>query len=268
MAGSPDRVFGIDFSGSAQAGRGLWIARGLAGPDALEVESCQPASSLPGSGPAREQSLRALRELIAGEKDAIFGLDFPFGLPATLMGGADWKAFLDAFPDRYPDEQSFRTSCFQGAGRRELMRLTDSEAKAPFSPYNLKMYRQTYFGIRDVLRPLVREGRARVLPMQGPADGAAWLLEICPASTLKAMGLYRPYKGGGEGKGEARKALLAALEEAGSLTVPDPLRARIVEQRGGDALDSVVAALAVFRALQTTSYRFRREHLLEGYVFV
>jgi hypothetical protein len=52
------------------------------------------------------------------------------------------------------------------------------------------LFRQTCFGIRSVLAPLVRDGLVSVVPMQRPAADKPWLLEICPASTLKARNLY------------------------------------------------------------------------------
>ena len=65
------------------------------------------------------------------------------------------------------------------------------------SIFRLRLYRQTYFGIRDVLYPLARDQQVCVLPMQSVLPDRAWILKICPASTLKRENLYlRRYKRG------------------------------------------------------------------------
>jgi hypothetical protein len=141
------------------------------------------------------------------------------------------------------------------------------------SHYNLRLYRQTYFGIRDVLHPLVRDHLACVLPMQRMLRGRPWVLEICPASTLKHCGLYLPgYKRGGDAGCAARERILEGLEATGSLDIlSSDLRARVLSNRGGDALDSVIAALATFRALRDPALLVVERsaaYALEGYVYV
>lgn len=141
-----------------------------------------------------------------------------------------------------------------------------------FVPYNLRLYRQTYFGLRDVLYPLVRDGRASVLPMQRAQPDRAWLLEICPASTLKREGMYWPYKGKMDEHRTARASILERLEATGTLSIPAPaVRSAVLEDRGGDALDSVIAALAAFRALRAPAFpgvEGNDAYVLEGYVYV
>ena len=65
----------------------------------------------------------------------------------------------------------------------------------PFAAYNLRIYRQTFYGVRDVLAAAVARQAAAVIPMQEYAANKAWIVEACPASTLKSLGVYRPYKG-------------------------------------------------------------------------
>lgn len=239
------RVHGVDFSGAMDAGRRIWIASGVVAGDYLRVESCRPAETLPGAGRGREAALAALRAFIAGEQEGVFGLDFPFALPAALMPEPAWKAWALAFASRYPDADAFRAACLAVGGGRERWRQTDRQTRTPFPAYNLRIYRQTFYGVRDLLAPLVGTDRASVLPMQPPAPNRAWLLEICPAATLKQMGLYQPYKGAAPGRRETRARILAALE-ADALCLASPkLRAAFLDNAGGDALDSVVAAVTV-----------------------
>lgn len=80
-----------------------------------------------------------------------------------------WEDFVRSFAERCSDPQHFKEACRAADGGRELKRVTDKESHTPFSPYNLWLYRQTYFGIRDLLRPLVHDGLVSVLRMQNQA---------------------------------------------------------------------------------------------------
>jgi hypothetical protein len=159
--------------------------------------------------------------------------------------------------------------CTAASGGRELKRFTDIEAKTPFSPYNLRLFRQIYFGIREVLGPLLRNNAVCVLPVQRALPDRAWLLEICPASTLKREHLSIPYKGRGEKKRTARVKILEGIKKTGGLKIrKSALRSKILEDRDGDALDSVIAALATFRALKN-GFAFDKNapYALEGWVY-
>lgn len=250
----PARVHGVDFSGAIDAGRRIWIASGVVEDGTPRIVDCRRAEELPGSGRRRERALAALRELIAGERAAAIGLDFPFGLPAPLVPDGSWVDFALAFAGRYPDPEAFRHACVTQTGGRELKRLTDLEARTPFSSYNLRLYRQTYAGIRDLLAPLVRADVARVVPMQPVAPDRPWLLEICPASTLKRASLYRSYKGQTLAQRVARERILASLGSSGALAIPDAVRRRALDDPGGDALDSLIAAAATSGAVRDPSF--------------
>lgn len=269
--GYPLRVYGIDFSGAAQAGEKIWIAEGVIEGMTLRIEACYRGADLPGSGPGRERCLPALRDFIGDGEAGVFGLDFPFGLPRALVKENTWEDFVLSFPDHYCDPEAFRDACRTAAGGSEWKRITDQESRAPFSPYNIRLYRQTYFGVQSVLAPLVREGAACVLPMQAALPGRPWLMEICPASTLKREHLYMPYKGKSREYYQARARILKAIEETTLLSAPAPLQSTILDDPGGDALDSVVAAFAVFRTLchpDGFGVGSNDAYALEGYVYV
>ncbi|MBI4482131.1 MAG: hypothetical protein HY652_04480 [Acidobacteria bacterium] len=270
--GHPRRVYGVDFSGAARAGEKIWIAGGVFQGVALRIEECRRAESLPGSAKDRDRCLAALRDFIGKQQGCAFGLDFPFGLPRALVRGNSWEGFLQSFPEEHPSVEKFRETCRAAAGGRELKRWTDRVTQTPFSPCNLRLYRQTYFGIRDVLCPLVRDQLASVLPMQTALPGRAWIMEICPAATLKQQNLYKPYKGQGASRDAARGCILKGIEKAGPLSIPAfSLRSTILSDRDGDALDSVIAAFATFRALRNRAGATPGRNddcALEGYVFV
>ena len=262
-------VHGVDFSGARDAGKKVWIARGIIEEDVLLITECFQAKDLLDSGRDREQSFKALREFISKQKDSIFGLDFPFGMPKSLVKEESWKQFVSSFEDIYTTPEEFRRLCTLGSGGKELKRFTDIEAKTPFSPYNLRLYKQTYFGIRDVLGPLIKNNRVCALPMQKRLPGRAWVLEICPASTLRRENLSLSYKGRGETKRTARVKILDGIKKTGVLNIKkSALRTTILENRGGDALDSVIAAFATFRALKN-GFAFDKNspYGLEGWVY-
>jgi len=271
-------VYGIDFSGAKDAGKRIWIASGVVDGEALRIDTCYRAADLPGSAVDRDRCLTALRNFIASQGDSAFGLDFPFGLPGVLVKGKrNWEDFALSFPVDYSDPVAFRKSCRERASKagfhRELKRATDVDSKTPFSPYNWRLFRQTYYGIRDLLHPLVRDQLACVLPMQRAQSDKLWILEICPASTLKKENLpWRRYKRNTpEGQG-LRVRILEGIEATGRLHIPSAdLRSKILADHGGDALDSVIAALATFKALRDPAFpavEGNDAYALEGYVYV
>ena len=265
------RIFGVDFSGAVDAGRKIWIAAGRLADERLVIEDCYCGAALPHSTPDRARCLAALQAFIASTEHAVFGLDFPLSLPRTLMAEPTWEQFIRSFPGRYGTPQQFRQKCRQAAQGRELKRVTDVETRTPFSPYNLRLYRQTYYGLRDVVNPLVQSGSVCVLPLQRPRARLPWLIEICPASTLKQMNLYVAYKGRSAEHRAARSRLLRAIEKSGSLSMPPPIRSRVIDDPEGDALDSVIGAWATHRAWEETDRLLDRSqaiYTIEGRVFV
>ncbi|WP_027718062.1 DUF429 domain-containing protein [Desulfovirgula thermocuniculi] len=243
------RIWGVDFSGAADAGRRIWIARGEAVGGALHVTRCFRAEDLTGAGGERSLIFAALRDFIARQRDCAVGLDFPFGLPQRLVKEESWEEFVLSFPGCYAGPEEFRQKCLEAAGGKELKRVGEQRCRAPFSPYNLRLYRQTYYGIREVLHPLVKEGLACVLPVQEARPWVPWLVEVCPAATLKAQDLYLPYKGRGKEREKARAAILEALEGRGVLAVRGEVKELAVRDAGGDALDSILCALAAWWAV-------------------
>ena len=265
----PRRVYGVDFSGAKKAGNKIWIAFATIIDEALIVEDCYQAKNLPGSSVERDQCLDALQNFISTQKECAFGLDFPFGLPVSLIQDNTWEEFILSFSNHYSDPGVFRNICWIAAGHSERKRNTDQVNKTPFSPYNRRLYRQTYYGIRNVLAPLVRNRLVSVSPMQEGLKGKPWLFEVCPASTLKKMDLYFvPYKGAGQETRASRLRILEGIKKTGFLLIQTPvLESKILGDSNGDALDSVIAAFATFRNLVRSSCLENAEDMLEGHVY-
>ena len=247
----PERIIGIDWSGATDAGRRIYIAEGRLADGGLGLTALRRAEELPGAHRQRETCLPVLCAWLAAQGPCAVGLDFPFGLPRPLVDAPDWVSFVADFPVRFRSPEAFRDWCRDRSGRRELRRRTDIETRTPFAPYNLRLYRQTYWGITALLAPLVARGAAVALPMQPAAPGLPWLLEACPASLLKRLGEYTPYKGRGVRRRDARVHILETLRARERLHKPrKAIVERIVDDSGGDALDAVIAGLAAARAVE------------------
>ncbi len=209
-------------------------------------------------------ALAALRNFIAATPGAIFGCDFPFSLPRTLIDEPDWRSFIAGFS--HPDADAFRGCFRKRAGGRELKRECDRLARTPWSAYNLRLRHQSFHGLGGLLRPLILADQAAVLPMQKPRRDRPWLIETCPASLLIAIGHRPPYKG--SRRRDARAELVSALV-ARKLFRPLPaaIHRTVVDNAGGDALDAILAAVASAAALKRIEAGMLDGDSLEGWVY-
>lgn len=265
----PERILGLDFSGAVDAGRGIWLAEGQADGSRLRVTDCRRAADLPGGGAAREPALAALRQYLSGLGAYAIGMDFPFSLHRSLVPERTLVELLAVFAERYPTPEIFREACRAAGSERALKRRCDLEARTPFAPHNLWLYRQTWHGIAALLAPL-SAGGARILPVETPLGQKPWLLETCPASALKAAERYVPYKGRTSGHRAGREAILDWLEAGGVSLESGVRRDTLLDDAGGDALDSVICAWIVWRAVNDPGRLLPAlgpEHLVEGYVY-
>ena len=186
-------IYGIDFSGARDAGNKIWITKGISDGETLIIEDCFRARDLPTSGKDIKVCLAAIGNLIKSSQNAVFGFDFPFGLPISLVRENSWEEFILGFPKNYKNPEELRKTCRKAFNGRELKRETDRESHTPFSPYNLRLFRQTYFGISSILRSLVIGDHARILPIQkrkelGPKNDSFWGL------AAHFHGRKRPFK--------------------------------------------------------------------------
>jgi len=221
-------IWGVDFSGAKLAGEKIWVAQARLQGEELLVE--------------REVALAALVRVLGADQNAVAGLDFPFSLARESLGETSYADFLRQSA-AFPDADAFKEA------HTDARRRTDIEGKTPFSPLNYRLYRQTFYGIRDVLRPLVAQG-AKVLPMMDAHPDALWLLEICPASTLKLEKLYLSYKGKSAMQRENRATITQEIQTRFGVRTTEAMNARMIADTEGDALDAVLAALGTSRGLR------------------
>jgi hypothetical protein len=261
------RILGVDFSGASDAGRKIWIAEGrLPDGGAFELERCIPAMDLPAGGVRPGQAIPALVRHMAALGGARIGCDFPFSLPRDLIAARTWRSFALRYAGEFADANTFRSMMRSRHNGIEHKRMTDRIASTPFNAYNLRVYRQTWWGIAGVVSPLVRAGHAIVRPQQKLEPGKSILIEICPACTLKSIDLYPPYKGREPGHRRARKRILDHFIDRGALVAPARrMRQLLLDNEGGDALDALIGAVATARAdLTQEPDLFQR---LEGRVY-
>ncbi len=272
MGVQEDLLIGVDFSGAQRAGRKIWIAEARGrkkGVCLLSVETAAQKLGLP-SG-ERERIYPALCHYLMHRMPRAVGLDFPFGLPAPLTHAPNLIDFILRFPRRFPDLRNFEPLRRQASRRGEPKRQTDMEGKAPFSPLNLRLYRQTYFGIKEVLAPLLQTGRFGIPPVQPLDNQRTGLLEVCPASLLKKLGLYRPYKGHSPAQRRHRETILHYFLRQERLDLAHAsLYETLVNDQGGDALDSFLALWIAFTAVRRSDWTRRPLNPLtrkEGFIF-
>lgn len=272
LPATPSTVHGIDFSGGRSGGNSTWIASGTLDEGSLKIDECRTGSSLPGSSTQREPFLETLRDWMREQGSCAIGMDFPFGLPAKLVEEETWVDFAAGFPKQYPDADMFRMKCQQASPGEELTRATGDTAQTPYSPYNLRMYKQTYHGIAGLLSPLVQEDEICVLPMMEPEEGKPWLFEVCPSATMREQGYRSSYKGTTQEHRAARTRILKNLQGSGTLTIrAQGVLSSVLRDSGADALDSVISGFAVTKQLLHPE-RVLPERLegpeVEGHVYV
>jgi hypothetical protein len=276
-------IFGVDFSGARLAGRTTWVARlepaGRAARHRL-VELSR-LDRLAGSA-ERAPALAHLVSLIAASRDALWALDFPFGLPVELLPRrARLAAQLELVAAFADDGYELGVDCVRRAralgGPMHIRRLTDVDARAPFDPYHYRIIYQTFHGIRDVLAPLRRVRETAVLPFEYVRLAAARrvVVEACPASTLKRLGLpHQNYKqpAGGRLLPHRRRTRRAIVEGLATHVEIAPRERRVImRDPGADALDAVVAAVGAARAMRVTDHARVRRHARyphEGHLYV
>lgn len=263
------RVVGIDFSGARQAGENLWCARATIREDStLELDRLErPADQLAATD--RDLVYAHLRSEIASCDQALFGIDFPFGLPIEL-GWSSWDEVRKAIREWPGDAMSFGRHCCERAmavtGRMHIRRTTDIDTRTPFDCYHYRIVHQMFYGIRDVLDALSLDPATCIMPFQASKLDRARrvVVEACPGSTLRRLGLpFNRYKQTGSGpmdrkRRATREKILDGLR--GMIEVSEPDRKQILSNRGGDALDAVIAAVGTWDAWRRTDVSVIQSH--------
>lgn len=263
----PAVVFGVDFSGAADAGKKILVAEcsldlDRSGTWVLSVLQVRPASTLPGGsvkpGEATSALCAELQRHVRKDRDLIVGIDSPPSIASRFVKSVEWRTWAAKFSCRYPTPEVFREATsiatHHGMPRLEPKRETDIRHRTPFPPQNLRMYKQTWWAIKGVYAPLASAGFV-VAPCMKLVAKKPVVFEACPASLLKRLGLYSvPYKGTQAKHAKRRRELVTALMRGipiggshdGTLRVDVPgktLASQLICDSGADALDAVLAAV-------------------------
>ena len=92
----------------------------------------------------RGPALASLVQVIADSRQALWALDFPFGLPVEVMeAGTSWPAQLAFLRGWGEDAYGLGLECLRRAkalcGPNHIRRLTDVEVRAPFDCYHYRI---------------------------------------------------------------------------------------------------------------------------------
>ena len=247
-------------------------------------------------GAGREDALPALAEWVrALDEEAVVGLDFPFGLPRFVVEETDcgsWRSFISDFPESIGLDGAGGDDGLDGAARsgggdgaangggadrrndpvrafaERCVGLTERHGEGTYdkretdavvgarSPYGFIADTIAFYGMRDVLAPLV--GHVRFAPMDRAEEGwrpaappGPTVVETYPAAVLDRLDLRRTnYKGGGDAETARRRRNAEELAERAGIgdESADELTDAMVANAGGDALDAVAACVGAFAA--------------------
>lgn len=241
-------VHGVDFSGADSGGASkIRIAeREIAPRSAVRVRGRVDRAGL------RRAILDSVRESRSDGRRHLWRIDAPFGLPLACFadgrpeglsaGELDWRA-IATWVASFPTARAWR-SAMRESSRREPRRACDRVLQTPMAPMNLRVFKQTFTVIREILVPLADEGVA-IMPVAMPGGGvepAVAVCESCPASVLRARGWpAKGYKGGGEPPRALREELIRLLRKEG-LEIPSPAAVEAIHDAEGDLLDALILA--------------------------
>lgn len=267
MPNSNPDIVGIDFSGAQDAGRHIWIAEGTVSSGVLSISHCERAADIFGKVD-KHSVFKELVVWINSLPTATVGIDFPFGVPevvATRMFQANsWSdvVYNQLWSGLTPDR--FRQQCKNSSNSE--VRDTDAMHRAD-CPYDQRIYKQTYHGIKDILKPLLNLN-VSIAPMVNNGDPV--VLETYPAATLaREDDLFAARYKHESSPRDRRKRNVQGLSGVQSLDIGSIPNNKIIDDKGGNALDSIIAALATFRAVDNSDpFRVNPPNRVEGYIYV
>ena len=248
-------IVGVDFSGAGPDDKvgNTWVTEGLFDGITLRAECCHPVSR------------KVLEVLLTDLPDtAVAAMDFPFGVP--LAFAEYWKTGSSRMPDLWKAAADIEigdfksmVDAFKPNHGYELLRVGDllfPNAQPCLHTGRPNMVPMTFRGMQKLHR-LWQTGRFQVPPLASTSQLLPVLLEVMPGAALRNYGLpYNRYKEGpvvAEGsrrkKRETRKFILDNLCMAPDLglNLSKQIYEMCIDDKGGDALDSLVAATVAAR---------------------
>lgn len=229
-------LHGVDFSG-ADAGGAAKIRM-------VSRDLSSPREPLRQQGRFDRRGLvRRIVQLASDGGRHLVRVDAPFGLPLETLRRAEvqpsWSAMAAWLAD-FGSPRRWRSE-LRKADRKEPRRACDQIFHTPMAPMNLRVFKQTWTLVCEVLLPLVEAG-VSIEPV-APAASAVTVCEGCPASVLRLLGWPdHGYKGAGEPPRQVRAELLRRLQRTG-VTVPREMAEAAESDAEGDLLDAMLLTL-------------------------
>ena len=267
MASPYPDVVGIDFSGAKNAGKHIWISTGTESSGTLQISNCEKASDFFAVRDDKHRVFRELVDWIDSLNGATIGIDFPFGVPEVIaevvFGAKSWLKFVNSSHWSALTPDRFREQCVNFS--KSELRDTEAMHRAD-CPHSIRIYKQTFHGIRDVVKPLLQRG-VSIAPIVN--RGNTTVLETYPAATLaRENGLFAARYKSRESTRDRRKHNAHALSNLSDLDISSIPPAKIVDDQRGDAMDSLVASLATFRASKNSSlFNISPQNPIEGHIY-
>ena len=227
-------LHGVDFSGADAGGAAKirMVSRDLDAPrSAVRLEGRFDRKGL-------------VRRILAMRDDGrahLVRIDAPSGLPLdtlrTLEVEPSWNA-MAAWLAGFGSPRLWRSQV-RAADRREPRRACDGAFRTPMAPMNLRVFKQTYTLIVEVLQPLAEAG-VRVEPVHAAAS-AVTVCEGCPASVLRVKGWPdHGYKGQGGPPRAVRADILRRLQQREKLVLAQEMVSAAEADTEGDLLDAML----------------------------
>ena len=239
--GYPAEMFdyfgGIDFSGAREPLTNLWSALGCVREGKLHILDLRPHAF---RADAVHFIVDGCRKPLGaqGQPRCLWGLDFPFSLPAQaaatlcgVTGQPTWNDVIAWMASHPPDD-------VRDAGRKFQKTTRQIDVGKAMAPLDLRIYKQTVEGVR-FLAALRQEAHAAVWPQSPVDDASISLIEVYPSITATDLNMTgrRPRRAG---QVRARPEQLAAY-----LTFDHPsMQAAAVTLE--DAWDAVLACLTAY----------------------
>lgn len=244
------QLHGVDFSGADNGGLHKIRIASWKSPTEITVERAD-----------RKMLVRMILESAKSEQNHLWRIDAPVGLPIqtirahgieeTWLASAQWSA-------QFGSPRAWRTK-LREVSREEPRRKTDAEARTPMAPMNLRVFKQTWTLMCEVLLPLHAAGIS-ISPMANTGSRTT-VCEGCPSSVLQRLGWpAKGYKGEGVPPSRVRALIARRLEETG-IPISKVMMQKIIDDTEGDLLDAIILLTPpVFTA-------FPAEAIIEGWVF-
>ena len=190
----------------------------------------------------RRTLLRLMLESAREPGEHLWRIDAPFSLPIETLDAFevphDWLAmarWMAAFGSPRGWRHDVRT-----IHRKEPKRVCDASEATPMAPMNLRVFKQTWTLICEVLLPLAEAG-VHIEPLVNRAQESRMVVcEGCPASVLRRFGWpSKGYKGQGDPPRVVRATILERLPSVG-VRMTDALAREAMDDPEGDLLDAIL----------------------------